>query len=104
MAAKQEFLQYMIDQNLCQDTGLLQCSINDVTLECGIEASSGFGRRKRSSRMVLRFHFTVAIPETPRVAIDCGDICPRNSYCEEVGSRESDSIQYSLLTQYICDN
>ena len=79
-AAKQEFLSFLSSQNLCGTSGMIQCSISDVTLECG---DVTFKRRKRSTNFRLKFKFTVAIPALPRSEVDCNDYCVRQSYCEE---------------------
>ena len=79
-AAKQEFLSFLSSQNLCGTSGMIQCSISDVTLECG---EVMFKRRKRSTNFHLKFKFTVAVPAMPRSELDCNDYCVRQSYCEE---------------------
>ena len=78
-AAKQEFLSFLSSQNLCGTSGMIQCTISDVTLECG---DVMFKRRKRSTNSRLKFKFTVAIPALPRSEVDCNDYCVRQSYCE----------------------
>ena len=106
IAAKQEFLAYLFSQNLCSTSGMMQCSMSDVTLECG---DVTFKRRKRSTNFRLKFKFTVAIPAVPRSEVDCNDYCVRQSYCEErcadnyKATAESELVAASNVIQEIFD-
>ena len=80
-AAKQEFLSFLLDQNVCDTAGMMQCSISDVRLECGVQPAR---RRKRSSPDIpLKFTFIVAVPSVPQSEVNCDDICSDQSFCEE---------------------
>ena len=68
-------------KNVCDTSGMIQCSISGVRLECGAQPAR---RRKRSSPDVpLKFTFIVAVPSVPQYEVNCDDICSHQSFCEE---------------------
>ena len=95
VSVKEEFLDSLMQQHVCTETGLLRCAIDDVILECGVTRENTYGSSELPEE--IQFNLNVTVPDVRVLDIDCEDICPRHSYCDRDCSTNYRQAAESLL-------
>ena len=92
-AIRQQFVEMLRQQGICQHEGVDVCSFDSVRINCGNSSDINFKRRKRSSgtvsgKLILDIKFNIQVESKRVIAVDCsqycGDIALNTDECKNI--------------------